>query len=83
MLKLAVILAHFGQPWCCDERDCKPAQPSEVRIVADGYAVGGPKGVEVVPFDHRHIYPSEDGRFWVCRYHDGSVRCIFKPETGT
>lgn len=79
MLKAMILLAHFGQLYCCDERDCKPASQEEIRQSSTGLQVWEPTGWRTIPHSWEHLHPSGDGQIWICRTTDGFIRCIFIP----
>lgn len=85
LILLAIALhAAKGHSWyeaeCCNTSDCRPAQPDEVRELADGYHVWG----TVVPYGDKRIRVSVDNDFHVCGFQRSRfVRCIYVPGRGT
>lgn len=66
---------------CCSDEDCNRITAATVRpldggryavVLADGTQIIGPKGV------HRSI----DREYWICRFPDQPIRCLFVPFTG-
>jgi hypothetical protein len=79
---------------CCGPQDCEIVH--NVTAERSGYHVrhktwsyqAGPMGPpferdinEIVPYEE--ATPSEDGRYWRCKYPDGSRRCFFAPHVPT
>ena len=80
--------AHDWYPVaCCDQRDCRPAEPGEMRQTPEGW-LHVPTGT-LVPHDRYRDSP--DGRIHVCTYPDGSLRgmrfrsgaCLWIPDGGS
>ncbi len=73
--------AHDWYPWsCCSDRDCRQLSPGELRKSATGWLT--PRGV-VVPFDDSRIKatPREHPGVHLCERSDGSVICLYLPES--
>lgn len=69
---------------CCSSIDCREAADREVRETVAGYQVASTG--EVVPYGHRRIKDSPDGRFHLCQqggdFDKGRVLCLFVPPRG-
>lgn len=85
--------AHeWYEPYCCDERDCRPAEVGEVVERDGGYYVTSSD--QHFAYDDnavRHMAP--DGRFHVCQFLSSSgyfsqsppetvTRCLYVPPAG-
>lgn len=60
---------------CCGRDDCSVVAHDRVRASAGGFVLLG-RGLSV---RRSEALPSEDGKFWLCAYPDGRVRCFFAP----
>ncbi len=79
-------LRNTAGEWCCGKNDCEPISPASKDnpagfvIVPGGYWLNGTK--ESIPFNE--VAPlSIDGRLWICRRPDGSIRCAFDRRPGS
>lgn len=66
---------HQGEA-CCGRDDCSAVPHARVRAGADGFVLLGRGGLSV---RRSEALASEDGRYWLCAYPDGRVRCFFAP----
>ncbi len=60
---------------CCGRDDCSVVPHDRVRAGPDGFVLLG-RDLSVRRGD---ALSSEDGKFWLCAYPDGRVRCFFVP----
>jgi len=73
--------AHEWYPWyCCSGLDCRQLQPGELRRLPTGWLT--PHGV-VVPFHDPRIKvtPRPHRGVHLCEQPDGSVICLYLPES--
>jgi hypothetical protein len=81
MIPWSASSAHDWYPWyCCSGIDCRQLQPGELRRGRWGWLT--PSGV-LVPFgDPRlKVTPREHPGVHLCERPDGSVICLYVPET--
>ena len=82
--------AHeWYEPWCCDDRDCRPARLGEVTEQDGGYFVHS-SGQH---FTYETARTSQDNQFHVCQYQSSGgylqmteprtvTRCLYVPMQG-
>lgn len=69
--------------WCCDNRDCRRAHPSEaVESEPDVWTVTVSGKSRVFRRGERGFYDSYDGDVWVCATKGVAPRCFFAPPKG-
>lgn len=65
--------AHsFYELECCDDRDCEPLAPEQVKTTPEGYVT--PDG-QVIPFADARISPDRDYHW--CKYQRDSTKVIW------
>lgn len=76
MLAMCKAGAHdWYPPWCCNDGDCKPLDPSRVRALDDGsYTIDGRFTVA-----RSEVRQSLDGRYHACFPEPNKLRCFFAP----
>lgn len=80
---LPLVLVHsWYDPYCCNDRDCRPVADGSVRPTTGGWFVQ--ETGETVPYSQAR--ESQDGRFHVCIWPPGAkipkVRCLYVPPGG-
>ena len=90
LLLVGPALSHGDSDWirtnpatsyCCGPTDCAP--------LADGQVVEERDGWLVLPFGQRlrqndpNVFPSQDNRYWACRFPGQGIRCFFYPRPAT
>ena len=60
---------------CCGQNDCLPIAPDRVHATPHGFALRD-HGM-IVPY--RQARPSEDGKYWLCKTEEQTMRCFFVP----
>lgn len=64
---------------CCGVDDCQHIPAARIARMPEGYVL---RDYDLfVPF--RQTQPSEDGKFWLCRSEQKSMRCFFAPPPGS
>lgn len=83
-----------GHSWydrdCCDDRDCRPATPQEVKVTPEGFLVTvtlfGKTESKFFPKNDPKVRMSQDGRFHVCVANYGTAvfswYCLYVPGGG-
>lgn len=66
--------------WCCGRGDCNPVNKDNYTTTARGYRLT--ETGEVIPYNET-IPVSIDGRLWVCRRPNGSIRCVLDQPPGS
>jgi hypothetical protein len=66
--------------WCCGRGDCNAVEKSGFTVTSGGYQliVSG----ETIPYSQT-MPLSIDGRLWVCRRPNGTIRCVFDRPPGS
>jgi hypothetical protein len=68
---------HNGyDPWCCNERDCKPYPHAQVQRVPGGWSVVTEPGQEARFFAESGFRGDLDGQTHLCIF-QGQNRCIY------
>ena len=58
--------------WCCGDHDCE--SPDQIAVTGKGWVASG---TGFVPFEE--ATPSPDGKIWICRRPDHTLRCVSGP----
>lgn len=66
--------------WCCGKGDCNAVEASGFRTTSGGYQLSA--SGETIPYSQA-MPLSVDGRLWVCRRPNGSIRCVFDRPPGS
>lgn len=70
---------------CCSEKDCRPADPGEVKEAPGGWLVV-PSGI-FIPHGDLRLHDAPDGRFHVCNKLAGDRAsppwCVYVPSFGS
>lgn len=91
LLLSAKAYAHdWYDPACCNDNDCAPVDAEVVRATDRGWLVQivpgahplAHKAIEVVlPYDHRNVRRSRDGRFHLCIGPEtNTLYCLYVPD---
>lgn len=84
MIAVRALGHDFYDPWCCNERDCKPYPAEKVMVHPNGYWL--PEFKKLIPFEQvRKTPPHASEPFHLCEYpmNSGEVRCFYAPEAGS
>lgn len=74
---------HWYDLDCCDLRDCRPIDESEVRITPEGYVWTNETGSYVFPHDSTSLRWSRDGQYHGCEIKStGRKLCLYRPPFG-
>lgn len=77
MLGASKAVSHsWYDPWCCNDSDCRPVEPDEVRALTDGYHYRE----WVIPYPQARV--SADTGYHACEYPKGTIRCFYAPPGG-
>lgn len=79
-----VSLAHghsFYDPWCCNERDCRPIEAKYVHETQEGWDIAPSEGGGFVARGKERQSP--DGGYHICRYPAQEIRCFYAPAMGS
>lgn len=66
VLATAALSHEWYDPVCCNERDCRPIDSSQVQLTPDGWVVTFDGQKQLVPYGKQHPEKSPDGQYHIC-----------------
>lgn len=76
----AVNSHSWYDPWCCNNTDCGPLKPEQIRVTSEGYHI---KEEFFIPHGDERIRVSRDWDYHFCEYPKGEARCFYVPPGGS